>query len=100
MDDEGEFVIRPYVATVARISRGASYSGEDVFVDYEDGELVLDATWALPRVQSKYDKGFEKPFQFSVGYNPQQVARQLGYNQVTTCIVPNSESSDGFVQYL
>ena len=38
---EEEFAFRPYIATVVGNSRGASYPGEDVFMDSKNGELVL-----------------------------------------------------------
>ena len=46
----------------------------------EEGELMLADAWAIPGVLPRYDEGFEKPFNFSMGYNPQRVARQLGYD--------------------
>ena len=87
LDREEEFVFRPYVAAVVGISRGVSYPGEDVVMNSEDGELMLAGAWALPKVLPRDDEGFEKLFSFSVGYSPQQVAKQLGYDQVAARIV-------------
>ena len=50
----------------ARISRDASYPAEDVFVNPEDGKLVLPGAWALPEVLPRYNEGFKKPFHFLI----------------------------------
>ena len=71
MDKEEEFMCRPALAAVTGISQGASYPGEDVFMDAGDGELVLAGAWALAGVLPRYDEGFEKPFHYSMSHNPQ-----------------------------
>ena len=54
LDDEEEFMFRPYMVAFAGISRVASYPGEDMFVDLDDKEFVLAAVWALPKVLLRY----------------------------------------------
>ena len=82
------------------ITRDIPYPGEDVMLTVEDGELMLAGAWAIPGVLPRYDEGFKKPFNFLMGYNPQQVARQLGYDQAAARIIPDVLSAAGFVRYL